>query len=157
MSQDAQDKTMQHLSLKEIVRVLGRIVREYKRDSIRAPLYVTGEVIIECSIPFITSHLINEMQAGTEMRTIATYGAVLTALALVSLFCGIRAGVACSVAATGLARNLRHDMFESIQKFSFSNIDRFSTNSLVTRLTTDTQTCRWPTCRSSALPCVAHS
>ncbi|MDO4805607.1 MAG: ABC transporter ATP-binding protein [Coriobacteriales bacterium] len=135
----AETSTMSDLSLGQIVKTIGNSVREHKRDSLRAPLYVTGEVIIECTIPFITSQLINDMQAGTEMKTIAMYGAVLTALALVSLFCGIRAGVACSVAATGLARNLRHDMFASIQSFSFSNIDRFSTNSLVTRLTTDTQ------------------
>ena len=139
MSRKADGATLSDLSLREIIKTIGKSVRENKRDSIRAPLYVTGEVIIECIIPFITSHLINEMQSGTEMRTIATYGAVLTALALTSLFCGIRAGVACSIAATGLARNLRHDMFAAIQRFSFSNIDRFSTNSLVTRLTTDTQ------------------
>ena len=131
--------TLSQLSLREIFTTIGKSVREHKADSLRAPLYVTGEVIIECIIPFITSQLINDMQDGTEMRTIGIYGAILTALALVSLFCGIRAGVACSVAATGLARNLRHDMFASIQRFSFSNIDRFSTNSLVTRLTTDTQ------------------
>ena len=131
--------TMPNLTLREIFGIIGKSVREFKADSLRAPLYVTGEVIIECTIPFITSQLINDMQDGTEMRTIGIYGAALTALALVSLFCGIRAGVACSVASTGLARNLRHDMFASIQRFSFSNIDRFSTNSLVTRLTTDTQ------------------
>lgn len=134
-----EESTLPDLSLPEIFKTIGKSVREHKKNSLRAPLYVTGEVIIECTIPFITSHLINEMQAGTEMRTIVQYGAVLAALALVSLFCGIRAGVACSIASTGLARNLRHDMFAAIQKFSFSNIDRFSTNSLVTRLTTDTQ------------------
>ena len=133
------ERTRSDLSLREIVTILGKSVREHKKDSLRAPLYVTGEVIIECTIPFITSHLINEMQAGTEMKTIAIYGAILFGLAVLSLFCGIRAGVACSIASTGLARNLRHDMFASIQRFSFSNIDRFSTNSLVTRLTTDTQ------------------
>ncbi len=137
MNQDA--STLPDLSLTQIVKTLGKSVREQKKNSLRAPLYVTGEVIIECTIPFITSHLINEMQAGTEMRTIAIYGAVLAGLALLSLFCGTRAGVACSIASTGLARNLRHDMFAAIQRFSFSNIDRFSTNSLVTRLTTDTQ------------------
>ena len=135
----AEDTTLSNLSLREIFATLGKSVREYKADSLRAPAYVTGEVVIECIIPFITSQLINDMQDGTEMRTIAIYGLVLTVLALTSLFCGIRAGVACSVASTGLARNLRHDMFASIQRFSFSNIDRFSTNSLVTRLTTDTQ------------------
>ncbi len=133
------ESTLSDLSLIQVAKTLGKSIREHKKDSLRAPLYVTGEVIIECAIPFITSQLINDMQDGTEMKTIATYGAILAALALLSLFCGVRAGVACSVASTGLARNLRHDMFAAIQRFSFSNIDRFSTNSLVTRLTTDTQ------------------
>ena len=136
---NSSQSTLSDLSLRDIARIIGKSVREFKADSLRAPIYVTGEVIIECAIPFITSQLINDMQDGTEMRTIAIYGAILTGLAILSLFCGIRAGVACSVASTGLARNLRHDMFAAIQRFSFSNIDRFSTNSLVTRLTTDTQ------------------
>ncbi|MBR3160441.1 MAG: ABC transporter ATP-binding protein [Atopobiaceae bacterium] len=135
----SESTTLADIPLRDIFRTIGKSVREFKADSLRAPIYVTGEVIIECAIPFITSQLINDMQDGTEMRTIGIYGAVLTAMAIISLFCGIRAGVACSVASTGLARNLRHDMFAAIQRFSFSNIDRFSTNSLVTRLTTDTQ------------------
>ena len=135
----ANERTLEHLSLKQIVKTLGGSIRENKKNSIIAPVFVAGEVVIECIIPFITSQLINDMQDGTEMKTIATYGAVLAILALISLACGTIAGVACSVASTGFARNLRHDMFASIQRFSFSNIDRFSTNSLVTRLTTDTQ------------------
>lgn len=131
--------TLSQLTLGQIVKTLSKSIRENKRNSIIAPVFVGGEVIIECIIPFITSHLINDMQAGTEMRVIAVYGAVLALLALMSLGCGTIAGIACSVASTGFARNLRHDMFASIQRFSFSNIDRFSTNSLVTRLTTDTQ------------------
>ena len=135
----ATGQTLADLSLKDIVRILSGSIRENKKNSIIAPVFVAGEVVIECTIPFITSQLINQMQQGTEMRDIAGYGAILTVLALVSLGCGITAGVACSVASTGFAKNLRHDMFASIQRFSFSNIDRFSTNSLVTRLTTDTQ------------------
>ena len=135
----ATGQTLSDLSLKDIVRILSGSIRENKKNSIIAPVFVAGEVVIECTIPFITSQLINQMQQGTEMRDIASYGAVLTVLALISLGCGITAGVACSVASTGFAKNLRHDMFASIQRFSFSNIDRFSTNSLVTRLTTDTQ------------------
>lgn len=136
---DKNQKTLKELPLSGIFRTLGKSIRENKRNSLIAPLFVTGEVIIECIIPFITSHLINEMQGGTEMKTIGMYGAILALLAIASLACGTIAGVACSVAATGFARNLRHDMFAAIQRFSFSNIDRFSTNSLVTRLTTDTQ------------------
>ncbi|MDI9590232.1 MAG: ABC transporter ATP-binding protein [Acidobacteriota bacterium] len=133
------EKTMQHLSLGEIVRVLGGSIRENRRNSIIAPAFVAGEVVIECIIPFITSQLINEMNLGCGVDVIARYGVVLAALAVISLGCGTIAGIACSIASTGFARNLRHDMFASIQRFSFSNIDRFSTNSLVTRLTTDTQ------------------
>ncbi len=114
----AANETMPDMSLREIASTIGKSVREFKADSLRAPIYVVGEVIIECAIPFITSQLINDMQDGTEMRTIGIYGAILTGLAVLSLFCGIRAGVACSVAATGLARNLRHDMFAAIQRFS---------------------------------------
>ncbi|MDO4537818.1 MAG: ABC transporter ATP-binding protein [Coriobacteriales bacterium] len=131
--------TLSRLSLGDIIRTLGKSVRENKRNSLIAPIFVAGEVVIECIIPFITSQLINEMQQGTEMNVVAGYGAVLALLAILSLACGTIAGIACSVASTGFARNLRHDMFASIQRFSFSNIDRFSTNSLVTRLTTDTQ------------------
>ncbi len=138
MSQ-ADGKTMQRLSVGEIFKTLGGSIRENKRNSIIAPVFVLGEVIIECAIPFITARLINEMSAGCGIDVIARYGIVLTIMAIISLACGTIAGIAASIASTGFARNLRHDMFESIQRFSFSNIDRFSTNSLVTRLTTDTQ------------------
>ena len=136
---EAAPQTLKDLTLSDIFKTLGKSIRENKKNSIIAPVFVAGEVVIECTIPFITSQLINVMQQGTEMKTIAIYGAVLTILALISLGCGSIAGIACSIASTGFARNLRHDMFKSIQRFSFSNIDRFSTNSLVTRLTTDTQ------------------
>ena len=139
MSQKPQEKTMSQLTLGEIFKTLGGSIRENKKNSLIAPIFVAGEVVIECTIPFITSHLINELNAGVEMGTIARYGAMLAVLALISLACGTIAGIACSIASTGFARNLRHDMFAAIQTFSFSNIDRFSTNSLVTRLTTDTQ------------------
>ena len=138
MSQE-QEKTMQQLSLGEIFKTLGKSIRENKRNSIIAPVFVLGEVIIECAIPFITARLINEMSAGCGVDVIARYGVILTIMAIISLGCGTIAGIAASIASTGFARNLRHDMFASIQRFSFSNIDRFSTNSLVTRLTTDTQ------------------
>ena len=137
--QNEQDRTLQNLSLGEIFKTLGGSIRENKRNSIIAPIFVAGEVIIECAIPFITSQLINEMNLGCGVDVIARYGAILTVLAILSLGCGTIAGIAASIASTGFARNLRHDMFASIQRFSFSNIDRFSTNSLVTRLTTDTQ------------------
>ncbi len=139
MSQEQHDKTMAHLTLGEIFKTLGGSIRENKKNSLIAPIFVAGEVVIECVIPFVTSQLINQMNAGCGVDVIARYGIILALLAIVSLGCGATAGIACSIASTGFARNLRHDMFEAIQKFSFSNIDRFSTNSLVTRLTTDVQ------------------
>ena len=129
---------MQELTLKELVQTLSGSIREFKKTSILTPILVTGEVIIECIIPFYTAELIDQINAGTTTAAVLHYGLVLVALALLSLACGAAAGYTCSVASTGFARNLRHDMFENIQTFSFSNIDRFSTSSLVTRLTTDT-------------------
>ena len=129
---------MQELTLKELVQTLGKSIREFKKTSILTPILVTGEVIIECIIPFYTAELIDQINAGATTAAVLHYGLVLVALALLSLACGAAAGYTCSVASTGFARNLRHDMFENIQTFSFSNIDRFSTSSLVTRLTTDT-------------------
>ena len=129
---------MQELTLKELVHTLGKSIREFKKTSILTPILVTGEVIIECIIPFYTAELIDQINAGATTAAVLHYGLVLVALALLSLACGAAAGYTCSVASTGFARNLRHDMFENIQTFSFSNIDRFSTSSLVTRLTTDT-------------------
>ena len=129
---------MQQLKYRDIFRILGKSIREYKKDTALTPLLVIGEVAIECIIPFITASLIDQMQAGCGIDVIARYAVVLILLALVSLACGAAAGVTCSIASTGFAKNLRHDMFENIQRFSFSNIDRFSTSSLVTRLTTDT-------------------
>ena len=129
---------MQELTLKELVQTLSGSIREFKKTSILTPILVTGEVIIECIIPFYTAELIDQINAGATTAAVLHYGLVLVALALLSLACGAAAGYTCSVASTGFARNLRHDMFENIQTFSFSNIDRFSTSSLVTRLTTDT-------------------
>ena len=129
---------MQELTLKELVQTLDKSIREFKKTSILTTLLVTGEVIIECIIPFYTAELIDQINAGATTAAVLHYGLVLVALALLSLACGAAAGYTCSVASTGFARNLRHDMFENIQTFSFSNIDRFSTSSLVTRLTTDT-------------------
>lgn len=112
-------------------------VRQYKKQSILAPLTVALEVVVECMIPFLTAQLINAIENGAGMPTILQYGFGLLAMALLSLSFGIMAGYFCSVASCGFAKNLRHDLFYRIGEFSFSNIDRFSTSSLVTRLTTD--------------------
>jgi ATP-binding cassette subfamily B protein len=112
-------------------------IREYKRASIATPLFVIGEVAMEVTIPYFTAQLIDAYQAGAGMDVILRYGGVLLAMALISLAFGTAAGVTCSKASCGLAKNLRHDMFYNIQTFSFATIDRFSTSSLVTRMTTD--------------------
>ena len=119
-------------------KILLRSVREYKRCSLLAPLFVALEVVIECIIPFVTAKLINNINDGTyDMPSLLKYAAILVALAAAALTCGVLSGHFCSVASCGFAKNLRHDMYVKIQSFSFSNIDKFSTSSLVTRLTTD--------------------
>ena len=128
---------MQELTYRQIFSTLGKSLREFKRSSVVTPVFVLGEVAVECSIPFITASLIDRITAGGELQDIAHYAIVLVLLALFSLLCGTMAGITCAKASTGFARNLRHDAFARIQGFSFSNIDRFSTSSLVTRLTTD--------------------
>ena len=112
-------------------------IREYRKPSLLAPVMVSLEVVAECFIPFITSQLINAIEGGNELTVILQYGVGLLLMALLSLGFGILAGYYCSVASCGFAKNLRHDLFYKINEFSFTNIDRFSTSSLVTRLTTD--------------------
>jgi ATP-binding cassette subfamily B multidrug efflux pump len=129
---------VQELTYRQIISTLGKSLREFKRTSLLTPVLVIGEVAIECIIPFITAQFIDQLQMGAGMDVIIHYSIILVLLAIASLVCGTLAGITCSVAATGFARNLRHDLFETIQRFSFSNIDRFSVSSLVTRLTTDT-------------------
>ena len=116
---------------------LMKCVREYKKASLQAPVLVSLEVVMECIIPFIISKLVNEIKAGCELSVIIRYGVVLIVMATLSLIFGIGAGNACSTASCGFAKNIRKDMFYNIQNFSFANIDKFSTSSLVTRLTTD--------------------
>ncbi|MBQ3084754.1 MAG: ABC transporter ATP-binding protein [Clostridia bacterium] len=118
-------------------RRLAGCIREYKKASILSPLIVMLEVVIECIIPFITAKLVNEISAGCEMVTIYKYGGMLLVMAFLSLACGILAGHYCATASCGFAKNLRKDLFYKVQQFSFGNIDKFSTSSLVTRLTTD--------------------
>ena len=120
-----------------MIRLLAKSIREYKRDALLTPVFVTLEVIIECIIPFLTANLVWEIQNGCELSTIIRYGVILMVLAAFSLFFGRIAGTTAASASAGYARNLRRDMFYNIQNFSFANIDRFSTSSLVTRMTTD--------------------
>ena len=112
-------------------------IREYKRDSILTPILVSLEVVMECIIPFVVAQLVNEIKAGSGMSVISRYGLILVVMALMSLAFGAGAGSVCASASCGFAKNLRKDMFYRIQDFSFENIDKFSTSSLVTRMTTD--------------------
>ena len=116
---------------------LLQCLREYKCATILTPIFMVGEVTCECIIPLLTAKLINGIQAGCTMEFITNYGLALLAMALLSLGFGALSGVFCATASAGYARNLRHDLFYHVQDFSFANIDRFSTSSLVTRLTTD--------------------
>ena len=120
-----------------MIRHLLACVREYKRPAILSPIFIAAEVVFECIIPLITAGLINEIEAGCGMDVITKYGLTLTVMALLSLCCGVLAGQSSATASAGFAKNLRHDLFQKVQDFSFANIDRFSTASLVTRLTTD--------------------
>ena len=123
-----------------IMKRLSRCVREYKRPSILTLLFMVGEAAIECVIPFITGEkLINAIQRseGVDMPYIVRIGLILFLMSLISLACGGIAGLTCAKAAGGFAKNLRHDLFEKVQSFSFCNIDKFSSSSLVTRITTD--------------------
>ena len=148
--------------LKSILKTLGGSVREYKKPSILAPLFVMMEVIFECLIPWLMTLLLNTIEyvsgqndspnplvprivdfltGGKEnpnlLVIIVDFGLILVALAFLSLICGALSGKFCAKASSGFAKNLRKDMYGKIQDFSFSNIDKFSTSSLVTRLTTD--------------------
>lgn len=120
-----------------MIKVLAKSIREYKKPSLLAPILVSGEVVLECIIPFLTANLVNEIKNGCSLGVIVQYGLVLIAMAVLSLTFGALAGSACATASCGFARNLRKDMFSKIQGYSFENIDKFSVSSLVTRLTTD--------------------
>ena len=116
---------------------LLKCVREYKLPSILTLVFIIGEVIIEAIIPFVTANLVNSIKNGVEMQSVIKTGIVLVVLACVSLAFGGLAGFTCAKASAGFAKNLRHDIFYRVQNFSFENIDKFSSSSLVTRMTTD--------------------
>lgn len=120
-----------------MIKTLAKSIREYKKPTVLTPILVGLEVVLECLIPFVIAQLVNAVKAGAEMRQLLIYGVELTLMALGSLAFGTVAGFTCSTASCGLARNLRHDLFCSVQGFAFENIDRFLTSSLVTRMTTD--------------------
>ena len=121
----------------KMIKTLAKSIREYKTPSIVTPILVTGEVVLECIIPFITAKLITEIKNGCDLMTIVNYGLILILMAAISLTFGTAAGFTSATASCGMAKNLRKDMFAAIQKYSFANIDKFMTSSLVTRMTTD--------------------
>ena len=120
-----------------MIKKLMKCIREYKKPAILAPLIIAGEVAIECFIPFVTAELVRNIESGCEISVIVKYGLILILLAVASLTCGALAGHFAAIAGCGFAKNVRHDAYCKIQQYSFSNMDKFSTAGLVTRLTTD--------------------
>lgn len=120
-----------------MIKEISKSIREYKKPAIATPILVSLEVVMECIIPYLIARLVNEIKSGCELSVIIRYGLILIVMAVLSLIFGAAAGSTCATASSGLAKNLRKDMFYSIQNYSFENIDKFLTSSLVTRLTTD--------------------
>lgn len=120
-----------------IIRVLKKSIREYKRDSILTPILVAFEALVECIIPLMVANLVNKMQNGCDLSVILKYGVILIIMACFSLLFGALAGITAANASAGFGKNLRKDLFMAVQNFSFENIERFSASSLVTRMTTD--------------------
>lgn len=120
-----------------MIKKLRGSIREYRGDAIKTPIFVSLEVILECFIPFIVANLVNTIKAGSDVSEIMRYGIILVIMAAISLCFGVLSGVSAAKAAAGFAKNLRKDMYYSVQNYSFENIDRFVPASLVTRMTTD--------------------
>ena len=120
-----------------MIRRLLRCIREYKWAAILSPLCMVGEVYMEVKIPLVLSKIVDLGVEMSDMGAVVKYGLVLVLYALCSLTFGVASAFFASYAATGFARNLRHDMYYNVQTFDFSNIDKFSTSSIVTRLTSD--------------------
>ena len=126
-----------------IVKTLSKSIREYKKSSILSPIFVSFEVILECLMPLVIVLFLDALESeetiaqGRLMEVILVYGGILIGMAVLSLICGMLSGRFAARASAGFAKNLRKDMYYAIQDYSFANIDRFSTSSLVTRQTTD--------------------
>ena len=123
----------------QMIKKLLESVREFRKPTVITFILMVFEVFIEVLIPFITADLVNAIKAGAALDSVVKTGLILVGMAFLSLACGSLGGFTCSRASAGFAKNLRHDVFARVQGFSFENIDRFSTASLVTRLTTDIQ------------------
>lgn len=121
----------------DMIKTLGKSVREYKRPALVTPMLVTLEVIMEVIIPLLMAELIDRGIYAGEMNEILKIGVALVIASILSLVFGVLSGITASKASAGFAKNLRKDLYYKVQKFSFSNVDKFSTASIVTRLTTD--------------------
>lgn len=120
-----------------MIKRLAGCVREYKLPTILSPIFVALEVVMEVLIPFVMAALIDKGIDAGDMDAVVKYGVILVMLAILSLIFGVASSTSASIASVGFAKNLRKDMFYNVQRFSFSNIDKFSTASIITRLTTD--------------------
>ncbi|MBR4068515.1 MAG: ABC transporter ATP-binding protein [Clostridia bacterium] len=120
-----------------MIKRLLNCVREFKTPTILTLIFIVCEVIIETFIPYITANLVNQIKAGVEISQLVKMGLLVFAMACLSLCCGGLAAYTCAKASAGFARNVRHDVFHKVQSYSFENIDKFSSSSLVTRMTTD--------------------
>ena len=118
-------------------RKMFKSIREYRKESLLAPLLVILEVLMKVLIPLEMAKIIDVGIANGDLGYIVQRGVILVAMAMIALFFGVQAGNMAAVAAAGYAKNLRHDIFYKVQEFSFKNIDHFSTSGLVTRMTTD--------------------
>ena len=120
-----------------VIKTLAKSLRAYKKPALLTLLMISGEVFFEVLIPFFTADMVNMIKAGAPLAEVTALGLKLVGMAILSLLFGAGAARTCADASTGFARNLRQDMFTRVQSFSFENIDRFSSASLVTRMTTD--------------------
>ena len=120
-----------------MLKIFKACIGQYKKATILTPIFTSLEVLMEVLIPFITASLIDKGINSGDMSAVIKYGLIMLLLAFVSLFCGFMSGKYSAEASTGFAANLREKMYKNIQTYSFSNIDKFSTAGLVTRLTTD--------------------
>lgn len=120
-----------------MLKTLAKEIGQFKKETILTPIFTAGEVIMEVLIPYVTADIIDKGINAGDMSAVLKYGALMLALAFLSLFFGAKAGEYAASASTGFAMNIRDDMYKRIQAYSFSNIDKYSTAGLVTRMTTD--------------------